>query len=86
MLSKVKRKINQAKAEKYRKLIRDEVDQYLVNKGYAWSEFSDGYCFTKGSCYVRWDYEKKLLKERYGIDWFTPAEENPNVRFVRYIL
>lgn len=32
-------------------------------------------------CYVRWVIEKKILKERFGIDWMTPAEKNPNINF-----
>lgn len=28
-----------------------------------------------------WGTKKRLLKEEYGIDWLTPAEYNPGVRF-----
>ena len=34
-----------------------------------------------GSCHTRWAIQKKILKERYGIDWKTPQERNPGVRF-----
>jgi hypothetical protein len=31
--------------------------------------------------YLEWELKKKLLKERYNIDWKTPAELNPQIRF-----
>ena len=34
-----------------------------------------------GSCHWWWSAKKRLLKEKYGIDWLTPSECNPNVRF-----
>ena len=36
-------------------------------------------CF--GSCHAIWRQRKKLMMERYGIEWFTPAELNPDVCF-----
>lgn len=30
-----------------------------------------------GSCHVYWGEQKRILKEKYGIDWETPSEENP---------
>ena len=26
-----------------------------------------------------WSPKKEILKEKYNIDWYTPAEENPDV-------
>jgi len=34
-----------------------------------------------GFCHVYWETKKSVLKERYGIEWTTPAELNPNVIF-----
>lgn len=34
-----------------------------------------------GFCHVRWGAKKRLLKERHGIDWRSPAELNPHVIF-----
>lgn len=34
-----------------------------------------------GSCHEIWDIEQKLLKEKHGIDWRTPAEINPHIKF-----
>lgn len=34
-----------------------------------------------GSCHAIWYQRKKLLMERYGIEWFSPVELNPGVCF-----
>ena len=32
-----------------------------------------------GYCNNYWSAKKEILKEKYNIDWYTPAEENPDV-------
>jgi len=34
-----------------------------------------------GYCHVFWPAKKKVLREKYGIDWKSPAELNPDARF-----
>lgn len=34
-----------------------------------------------GFCHLYWATKKRILKERYGIDWKSPAELNPCVNF-----
>ncbi|MBU2579989.1 hypothetical protein KKF19_03500 [Patescibacteria group bacterium] len=34
---------------------------------------------TLGYCHLFWDEQKRILKDKYGIDWKTPAERNPGV-------
>ncbi len=36
---------------------------------------------AEGFCHVRWAAKKRLLKERHGLDWRSPAELNPHVIF-----
>lgn len=36
-------------------------------------------CF--GACHAIWHHQKRLLMEKYGIDWYSPAELNPDVNF-----
>ena len=36
---------------------------------------------AEGFCHVRWRVKKRLLAERYGIDWRSPDEMNPQVIF-----
>ncbi len=34
-----------------------------------------------GVCHLFWHTKQKILRENYGIEWFTPAEMNPWIRF-----
>ena len=34
-----------------------------------------------GFCHLFWETKKRILKEEYGIDWFTPAESNTDIIF-----
>ena len=44
-----------------------------------------GYSILKhpfmGSCYGWWAAKKKILKEKYNIDWLSPAECNPDIHY-----
>ena len=32
-----------------------------------------------GFCHSFWPVRKRILKEKYNIDWQTPAEQNPGI-------
>jgi hypothetical protein len=34
-----------------------------------------------GRCHGIWSRTKKIMKEEHGIDWYSPREMNPGVRF-----
>jgi len=34
-----------------------------------------------GSCHRLWALQKHILKEKYGITWYTPAELHPEIKF-----
>ena len=34
-----------------------------------------------GSCHRLWAIQKQVLKEKYGITWYTPAELNPEIKY-----
>ena len=34
-----------------------------------------------GSCYRLWDMQKTILKEKYGITLYTPAELHPEIKY-----
>jgi hypothetical protein len=34
-----------------------------------------------GRCHGIWSRVKKIMKEEHGIDWYSPREMNPGVRF-----
>jgi len=42
-------------------------------------------CFDQrgayGFCHYYWPVRKRILKEKYNIEWKTPAEENPLLNF-----
>lgn len=42
---------------------------------------SIGISFGMGYCYPFWSTKKQILKDRFGIDWQTPEELNPDVLF-----
>ncbi len=35
----------------------------------------------RGFCHRRWAEQKRILREKYQMDWKTPAEMNPMVLF-----
>ena len=35
----------------------------------------------RGCCHTIWALQKRILKEKYGITWYTPAELNPDIKF-----
>lgn len=34
-----------------------------------------------GSCHTLWDIQKRILKEKYDITWYSPAELNPEIKY-----
>lgn len=34
-----------------------------------------------GFCHLVWNTKQQILKEKYGIEWFTPVEMNPAIIF-----
>lgn len=34
-----------------------------------------------GWCYHYWGYKKEILKSKYGIEWKSPDEMNPNILY-----
>ena len=34
-----------------------------------------------GDCHKFWDMQIFILKEKYGITWYTPAELNPEIKY-----
>ncbi|MBP3524717.1 MAG: hypothetical protein J6M56_14300 [Clostridia bacterium] len=34
-----------------------------------------------GACHQFWKIKKSILKEAYGIEWYTPQEEYPHMHF-----
>lgn len=34
-----------------------------------------------GYCHMYWGVKKSILRDKYNIDWHSPAELNPNILF-----
>ena len=57
--------------EEYKKIepeLQRELDEIFKNKPRM-----------LGFCHVYWGTKKRILKEKYGIDWKSPQELNPGV-------
>lgn len=54
-----------------REILEEEIDLELLKRGWNKNTF--------GGCHDYWEVKKYILKEHYGITWFTPPEENPEV-------
>lgn len=50
----------------------------LESTSHARRDSEDGIYFSW--CYAFWEIKKRILKEKYNIDWRTPAELSPAVR------
>lgn len=65
------------KSQKYRKVIKEvekEAEKII-------EERFPGLKNQLGYCYSFWDEKKRILKEKHGIDWKTPAELNLSTLF-----
>lgn len=63
---------------KYSDIIKQadkEAQQELLNK------FGSGIAQKEGYCHMLWDTQQRILEEKYGIEWKSPAEMNPGVLF-----
>ena len=39
------------------------------------------YLYMFGDCHLLWSLQKQILKEKYGITWYTPSELEPTAYF-----
>jgi hypothetical protein len=70
-------KIDMIKIETQKKIDRIWRESLFDISGYE----AELECFDQrgymGYCHSYWQARKRILKEKYNIDWQTPAEENP---------
>ena len=57
------------------KIIEPEVEKILIEKGHLKIN-GNKKDFALGTVNVMWKIQQRLLKEKFDIDWKTPAEEN----------
>lgn len=67
--------------DKYLDEIKDEVDQEMIKNGLMYIDDNGSKVSKFGSATTRWEIEKRILKERYNINWQSPADKNPGMKF-----
>lgn len=62
----------------------DAEKKELIKAARTEAEFSmkqDGTINLEGSCHILWERQQKILEEKYGVVWRSPAEMNPDIIF-----
>ena len=62
----------------------EETKEYLAIKDQLESELLKimADCpYRMGRCHIYWGHKKRLLKEKYNIDWKSPDDMNPGIMF-----
>ena len=72
--------IKKMKEKKYLKQIEPEVDKELIDMELLKIE-NGKKNYALGSVNVKWEIQKRLIKERFNIDWQSPQDKNPNINF-----
>lgn len=72
--------IKKMKEKKYLKQIEPEVDKELIDMELLKIE-NGKKNYALGSVNVKWEIQKRLMKERFNIDWQSPQDKNPNINF-----
>lgn len=67
--------------DKYLNEIKDEVDQEMIKRDLMYIDDNGSKVSKFGSATTRWEIEKRILKERYNINWQSPADKNPGMKF-----
>ncbi len=60
--------------------IRDEVDKRAEEQARKELKLNEGQT-APGMCHTVWYYKKLILKKEYNIDWKSPRDLYPNIRF-----
>ena len=75
----IRKYIDEANAEA--KEIVEDMNRKKRKKFWGWARPMVAYKYHIGDCHIIWSEQKRILKEKYNINWKTPAERNPNVKF-----
>lgn len=62
----------------------DAEKKKLIEAARTEAEFAmkqDGTINLEGSCHILWERQQKILKEKYGVIWRSPADMNPDIMF-----
>ncbi|MCI5967599.1 MAG: type IV secretory system conjugative DNA transfer family protein [Tenericutes bacterium] len=86
LINKIDNKIQELDSKdkmvnKYLDEIKGEVDQEMIKRGLMYIDDNGSKVSKFGSATTRWEIEKRILKERYNINWQSPADKNPGMKF-----
>lgn len=71
---------NKLKEKRLLKSIEPEVDKRLIELGLLKIENGKkNYAF--GCVNTKWQIQKRLMKEKFNVDWKSPQDKNPNINF-----
>lgn len=61
--------------------LRDPIEMDPVFSGYIEAAAAEAKSNVRykgmGLCHFIWEEQARILKEKYGLDWYSPAEMNP---------
>jgi hypothetical protein len=63
------------------KKIEPEVDNELIKMNLLTIDEKGIKDYKMGSINVKWDIQKKLLKEKFNYNWKSTQEKKPNINF-----
>lgn len=72
--------IKSCKIKKILKEIQPEVEKELMSLDLLKVE-NGKKIYAMGSTNVKWKIQKRILKERYNLDWKSPQDKNPNINY-----
>lgn len=86
LINKIDNKIQELDSKdkmvnKYLDEIKGEVDQEMIKRGLMYIDDNGSKVSKFGSATTRWEIEKRILKERYNINWQSPADKNSGMKF-----
>lgn len=61
--------------------IEERINKRLIERGLV-DKNGEPMSKYKGKCHDVWTLEKKLMKERFNVDWPTTVDLNPGAKFV----
>lgn len=59
--------------------VRPLIDRADAEVRAAW--VAEGRVWGRGSCHAFWREKQRVLRDEHGVDWKTPAQINPGIRF-----
>lgn len=75
---------SKSKIEKLEKeiepFVQEEFNKWKIEEGFV-DENGKPLEAVFGSCHVYWSIKKRLMKEKYNVDWKTPAELHPEINY-----